>query len=79
MSEECPRIRAANGEDEAELWPLASALATSYRPTRDRFRESLRGILDDPNATLLVALTEGEVTGYVHVLTHEAFHADGVI
>lgn len=66
-------------EDEAELWPLASALATSYRPTRDRFRESLRGILHDPRATVLVAIDEGEVAGYVHVLTHEAFHADGAI
>lgn len=73
------RIRAARSEDEAELWPLASALATSYRPTRDRFRESLRGILADSHATVLVAVVDGAVTGYVHVLTHEAFHADGAI
>lgn len=79
MSATTPRIRAARSEDESELWPLASALATSYRPTRDRFREILRGILADPHATVLVADADGTVTGYVHVLTHEAFHADGAI
>lgn len=79
MSAVSPRVRAATLEDEWELWPLAFALATSYRPTRDRFRESLRGILHDPHATVLVAVDEGEVAGYVHVLTHEASHADGAI
>lgn len=79
MSAASPLVRAATLEDEAELWPLAAALATSYRPTRNRFRESLGGILHDPHATVLVAVDKGEVAGCVHVLTHEAFHADGAI
>ncbi|MGO2822190.1 MAG: GNAT family N-acetyltransferase [Brachybacterium tyrofermentans] len=79
MAETTPVIREARVDDEAELWPLASALATSYEPTRERFRAGLRGITEDPRAAVLVAEHDGSLVGYVHVLVHEAFHADGMI
>ncbi|MGP9843603.1 GNAT family N-acetyltransferase [Brachybacterium sp. 107] len=79
MSVTTPVIREARVDDEAELWPMASALATSYEPTQERFRIGLRGIIEDPHATVLVADQNGRLVGYVHVLVHDAFHADGMI
>lgn len=79
MAEQATVIREARVDDEAELWPMASALATSYEPTRERFRAGLRGITEDPRAAVLVAEHDGSLVGYVHVLVHEAFHADGLI
>lgn len=79
MQPQTPLIRKATIDDAAQIWPLAEALATSYRPTRTAFTEILGRITADPQATVLVA-TDGErIIGYVHVLTHEAFHADGTI
>lgn len=73
-------IRAATLADEPAVWPLARALATSVEPSRDDFSQSFHAILDDPNAAILVALAGVDsVVGYVHVLTHPAFHANGNI
>ncbi|ATG53382.1 GNAT family N-acetyltransferase [Brachybacterium ginsengisoli] len=74
-----PTVREATVADESGLWPLAAALATSYRPTKDGFGRALRAIVADPHAAILVAISEKELVGHVHVLTHPAFHADGAI
>lgn len=79
MPSKTPLIREATIDDASQLWPLAAALATSYRPTRSRFVESLGRISADPQAAVLVATDADCLVGYVHVLTHEAFHADGAI
>lgn len=72
-------LREAGGGDEDALWPLALALATSSVPTRRGFHLAFEAVLRDPQATVLVALDDGQIIGYVHVLTHAAFHADGNI
>ncbi|WP_114853922.1 bifunctional NUDIX hydrolase family protein/GNAT family N-acetyltransferase [Brachybacterium sp. YJGR34] len=72
-------LRAAGPEDAAALWPLASALATSYEPTREGFGAALDRILEDPDARVIVAADGDHLLGYVHVLVHPAFHADGAI
>lgn len=72
-------VREATSIDDTALWPLASALATSYQPTWTHFREGLRSIVADPHATVIVAVEGENLIGYVHVLVHEAFHADGAI
>lgn len=72
-------IRPAQSDDEESVWPLACALATSYTPTRQRFHESFQAILRDHAATVLVAVQQERVVGYVHALAHAAFHADGSI
>ena len=72
-------FREATLGDEAEVWPLADALATSCRPTRARFADSFATIVRDTHSTILIATRESEIAGYVHVLTHPAFHADGSI
>ncbi|MGP9536621.1 GNAT family N-acetyltransferase [Brachybacterium sp. AOP43-C2-M15] len=74
-----PTVRTATIADETGLWPLADALATSYRPTREQFRVTLRSVVDDPHSAILVAVNGDTLVGYVHVLTHRAFHADGAI
>lgn len=66
-------------DDESVVWPLARDLATSFRPERDAFGRSFRAILADPAACVIVAVDDDEVVGYVHVLTHPAFHANGDI
>lgn len=72
-------LREATAGDSASLWPLASDLATSYEPTWPGFVDGLGGILEDAGATVILAQSGEDVIGYVHVLVHEAFHADGAI
>lgn len=74
-----PMLREARAEDAARLWPLASDLATSYEPTWPGFVAGFDGILEDADATVILAENGQDVIGYVHVLVHEAFHADGFI
>ena len=74
-----PVLREATAEDAARLWPLASDLATSYEPTWPGFVAGFDGILEDTGATVILAEIGQDVIGYVHVLVHEAFHADGAI
>ncbi|MBT0769423.1 GNAT family N-acetyltransferase [Kineosporia sp. J2-2] len=74
-------VTPATPADLPAIWPLASALATSYVPRRAAFAESYGEIITDPRQALLLARSaDGErVLGYVHVLAHHAFHANGLI
>jgi GNAT superfamily N-acetyltransferase len=65
--------------DQAAVFPLAVALATSYVPVEEDFEASFVDILADPRATVLVAEESREIVGYVHALVHPAFHANGLI
>ncbi len=65
--------------DADQLWPLVQSLATSHQPSRPGFARVLAEILANQHAALLTATRGGRVIGYVHVMTHPAFHADGPI
>jgi GNAT superfamily N-acetyltransferase len=52
-------------------------MATSFVVERESFRRSLDEVLASGNAVLLVAETDGEVSGYVLGFTHPAFYANG--
>ncbi|GAB3461228.1 GNAT family N-acetyltransferase [Kineococcus endophyticus] len=88
MSPDVPEflVRPAQPEDEEALLPLAVELATSFVPERVAFARSLAHVLADDAATVLVATAvepavepagRTPVVGYVHVLVHPAFHANG--
>ena len=72
-------IRAAGPRDAAEVLALARALATSYVVDETAFRASFDGIIADETNRVLVAEVGGRVCGYVHGLTHLAFHSNGAI
>lgn len=72
-------IRAAGRRDAAEILVLARALATTYVVDQTAFRAAFDGILADETNRVLVAEVGGRVCGYVHGLTHLAFHANGAI
>ncbi|NAZ82260.1 GNAT family N-acetyltransferase [Kineococcus sp. R8] len=70
-------IRRARAADEEAVWPLARDLATTAVLDRATFARSLQRLLHQRDAALIVATTGTEVIGYVHVLAHPAFHANG--
>ena len=73
-------IRPVTAADEDAVWPLARVLATSSEPTREAFARLYRATVDDQNAMIFLTRDpDSTVTGYVHVLIHPAFHADGNI
>lgn len=72
-------IRKARSDDEEAIWPLARALATSSTPTQGGFHRAFHAILQDRRSAVLVAADDDRILGYVHVLSHPAFHADGNI
>jgi GNAT superfamily N-acetyltransferase len=70
-------IRSATLTDEPAVHSLAAEMATSFVVERESFRRSLGELLASGNAVLLVAETDGEVSGYVLGFTHPAFYANG--
>jgi GNAT superfamily N-acetyltransferase len=72
-------IRLARPTDTDELFRLATLLATSEVPHRHAFDGSLQAILEDAHQVVLVATPEEGpgLIGYLHGLTHAAFHANG--
>jgi GNAT superfamily N-acetyltransferase len=52
-------------------------MATSFDVERESFRRSLDEVLASDAAVLLVAQTDGAVSGYVLGFTHPAFYANG--
>ena len=70
-------IRAATLADEPTVYSLASDMATSFVVERESFRRSLGELLATDDALLLVAETDGKVSGYVLGFTHPAFYANG--
>jgi GNAT superfamily N-acetyltransferase len=70
-------IRSATLTDERTIYALAAEMATSFVVEQESFRRSLGELLGPGNAVLLVAETDGQVSGYVLGFTHPAFYANG--
>lgn len=70
-------IREADIKDEEEIFKLVKIFATSFKPERVLFRESLKHILNDDSALLLLAETNNQVIGYCLAFDHYAFYANG--
>jgi len=73
------RLRTATPDDADQLFDMAQLLATSATPQREAFGRVFGDILDDPHQCLLVAEAAAGLVGYLHGLTHPAFHANGDI
>ncbi|MBU9675150.1 GNAT family N-acetyltransferase [Planococcus sp. CP5-4] len=71
--------REAFKEDQGKLYPLAKSLATSFEVNSGDFSCVFNALLKDANTDLLVAEKEQEIIGYVFVLHHPAFYANGII
>lgn len=70
-------IREANIKDEEKIFKLVKAFATSFKAERVFFSESLKQILNDNSALLLLAESNKEVIGYCLAFDHYAFYANG--
>lgn len=71
--------RKAVESDRQEVYPLAKSLATSFEVKEADFSSVFKSVVEDPNADLLVAEKDQKLIGYVFVLHHPAFYANGVI
>lgn len=71
--------RIAVDEDRKELYPLAKGLATSYEVNEADFTRVFNSLIENPNTDLLVAEKNQTLIGYVFVLHHPAFYANGII
>ena len=72
-------VRTAESTDSAALLSLASSFATSFTVDVQRFGSQLDAILLDPASVLSVAMTGGEVVGYVAASLHPTLYANGPV
>jgi len=70
-------VRSARPEDCEQVWPLARDLATSHQVERGAFVATFAGLLDSPDALLLVAEVDGRSVAYLLAHRHCTFHANG--
>jgi GNAT superfamily N-acetyltransferase len=70
-------VRSARPEDCEQVWPLARDLSTSYEVEHGAFVATFAGLLDSPDALLLVAEVDGRLMGYLLAQKHRTFHANG--
>jgi GNAT superfamily N-acetyltransferase len=70
-------FRDATLDDADELFEIVKDFATSFSPERSAFETSLRHIVGDETAKLMVALFEGQIAGYCLGFDHYAFYANG--
>ena len=70
-------IRRASADDAEELFSLVTQFATSFRPERAAFDVSLKALLADEAACVLVAEHQGRVIGSCLGFDHYAFYANG--
>jgi GNAT superfamily N-acetyltransferase len=70
-------IRKATLNDADDLFTLVTQCATSFVPQREAFEISLKQLLNDEAACLLVAEVEGECVGYCLGFDHYTFYANG--
>ena len=71
--------RQAVNSDRKELYPLAKNLATSFEVNEEDFSSVFYSLVEDPNTDLLVAENKQKLIGYVFILHHPAFYANGII
>ena len=72
-------VRSAAAGDEAEVFDLALALASSFVPRAPTFARTYRALLADPSCALLVVGAPGSVEGYLLGFEHRTFYADGPV
>jgi len=70
-------IRNARLDDADELFELVKDFATSFRPERAAFDMSLRQLIEDDTAKLIVAVFDGQLVGYCLGFDHCTFYANG--
>lgn len=71
--------RKAVNSDREGVYPLAKSLATSFEVNERDFCSVFNSLVEAPNADLLVAEDKQRLIGYVFVLHHPAFYANGTI
>lgn len=81
-----PTVRPARAADADALWPLARDFATSFRPRRDAFDQTLAALLDRDDTLLAVATdpapgsaADGAPLGYLLASVHLTFLANGPV
>jgi GNAT superfamily N-acetyltransferase len=72
-------IRKATEADADALFLLVEDFAITFVPERAAFDNSLREVLADEDASLTVAVMEGQVVGYCLGFDHHVFYANGRI
>ncbi|CAN7268570.1 GNAT family N-acetyltransferase [Rossellomorea sp. LjRoot5] len=65
--------------DQDQLFGLAKKLATSFETNSRDFAIVFDSLLVDKSVDLIVAEKEQELIGYVLVLHHPAFYANGIV
>lgn len=70
-------IRKATPDDANDLFALVQQFATSFVPERASFERSLKNIVNEESACLLVAEEGEEIVGYCLGFDHATFYANG--
>lgn len=80
MPEQHATIRAARHDDNDQVWPLARAFATSFRPSRTAFDTAWAQLIGAPHTLLLVAdTTDHGIVGYVLGNSHLTLFANAPV
>lgn len=70
-------IRPARATDAVALFPLVHDFATSFEPEPDAFAAAFHELLATPHASLLVAVHDDQLVGYLLGFVHTTFYANG--
>ena len=73
------KIRPATLDDANQLYLLAQEFASSFEIKQAPFEESLREIIRDQQALLLVLEGNGLILGYCMGFAHKTFFANGAV
>ncbi|MFC7880234.1 GNAT family N-acetyltransferase [Isoptericola sp. NPDC057391] len=81
MTAPATAVRPARAADADALWPLARDFATSFRPRRDAFDDTLGALLarDDTLLAVVTGPASGVPLGYLLASTHLTFLANGPV
>ena len=72
-------IRPAAPADETRVWALLRQFATTYAPSEPAYAASYAKLLTEPDAMFLVAVSGGEVVGYLLGFELPTLFANGPI
>ena len=72
-------VRPATAADADAIWQLVKAFATSFTPDYDAFTGILPAVLRRDDVLVLVAESEGEVSGYLLATLIPTFFANGPV
>ncbi len=70
-------IRKAEQNDSDQIFDLAIRFAVSFRPAKESFTTSFKRLIENESASLLVAVCEEQVIGYLLGFEHSTFYANG--